>query len=75
MERALQIQPVVEELYYYKAGRRIDARKEGLSAGLTGDISGLRGIVTHIIGNLDDCHLTEDERRQGVDIRCLAKNR
>ena len=36
--------------------------------GLYGNISGLYGDCTSIKGNLDDCELTEDDRKKGINI-------
>ena len=40
---------------------------------LSGNISGLSGNCTNISGDLDECELTEDDRKKGVDIRELIK--
>ena len=42
-----------------------------VSGELWGEISGLRGDCTDIIGNLDDCELTDEERKKGVNIQDL----
>ena len=40
---------------------------------LRGEITGLRGDATAIIGKLDECELTDEERKAGVDICDLVK--
>lgn len=39
---------------------------------LTGDASGLRGDVNGLRGNLDEREISEDERKQGIDIKNLV---
>ena len=38
---------------------------------LSGDVTGVKGDVTQVIGNLDDCELTEEDRKNGVDVSVL----
>ena len=45
----------------------------GDCSGLRGTCSGIRGECTDLWGNLDDCGLTEEDRRNGVDLRFLIK--
>ena len=44
-----------------------------ISSGLFGNISGIRGCVDNIVGNLNDCNITEKEREKGIDIKDLAR--
>jgi len=70
-------------LYYYRDGRKIRGIANylygdvsGLSgdvSGLSGDVSGLYGIATNMSGNIDDCELTDEERKNGVDINDLIE--
>jgi len=45
-----------------------------VSAGLTGDVSGLTGDVSGLTGNIDNCQITEKERKQGVNIADLVSD-
>lgn len=42
-------------------------------SGLRGDVSGIFGDATGIQGDLDDCELTDEERKRGVDIEALIE--
>ena len=44
-----------------------------ISPNLTGNISKLTGDLSNIRGNLDDCEITEEERKKGIDINDLVK--
>ena len=44
-----------------------------ISPNLRGDISGIQGDCTNIFGNLDDCKLTNEDRKNGIDIKNLLK--
>ena len=44
-----------------------------INSELRGDISGLWGEITKIIGNIDDCQLTDEDRKKGIDITQLIK--
>ena len=39
---------------------------------LTGNVSNLTGNVSYLRGNVDDCEITAEERRSGVDISSLV---
>ena len=39
-----------------------------INSELRGEISGIRGNCANIIGNIDECELTEEERSKGVKI-------
>ena len=70
MKKALQkIESSNVSLYYFKDGKRI----EGVPEDIRGDVSGIRGNVNGIIGNLDDCEITDKERKVVVDIQDLVK--
>ena len=43
-----------------------------ISPGLSGCISGILGNGTGVLGSVDDCELTEEERAAGVDIAALV---
>jgi len=36
-------------------------------------VSGIRGDASGILGDVDSCELTDDERARGVDITTLCK--
>ena len=72
------------ELYYFKDNIKIvidrNDRKTyppnltgNISPNLTGNISNLTGDLSNIRGNLDDCEITEEERKKGIDINDLVK--
>ena len=42
-------------------------------SGLRGYVSGLRGDVTGLRGDIDDCELSDDERKAGVNIEALIE--
>ena len=42
-----------------------------ISNGLSGNITGFCGSCTSIVGNIDDCELTEEEREAGINIEDL----
>jgi len=39
---------------------------------LTGDVSGLRGYVSGLRGDVDDCQLSDADRKAGVNISDLV---
>ena len=41
---------------------------------ISGNLTGIRGNLTRISGNLDDCELTDEDRKRGVDISELLIN-
>ena len=43
----------------------------GNVSGLTGDVSGIRGNVSGLTGDVDDCEISEEERKNGIDIEDL----
>jgi len=82
MKKALILEK--RELYYYQNGQKkiVDYQNYktyppyisgNISGGLSGNISGIRGCVDNIIGNLNDCNITEKEREKGIDIKDLAR--
>ena len=44
-------------------------------SGIWGDVSGIRGDVSGIWGDVDDAELTDDERRAGIDVSQLLKDK
>ena len=45
----------------------------GYVSGIWGNVTNITGDVTNITGNLDDCEITEEERKKGVNINELIK--
>ena len=71
-------------LYHVKDGVKIEGVHSGLRGdisdglrgnvtGLSGDVSGLRGNVTGLSGNLDDCEITDEDRKKGIDVNELIQ--
>lgn len=70
-----------KEIYFYIDGKKkiIDrndkstypSKLTGNISDLTGNIGGLYGNCTDIQGDLDNCDITEEERKEGIDIRDL----
>ena len=58
-----------EELYYFKDGKK----QQGKNPNMRGDCSRLSGDCTELSGDLDDCEITEKERKEGIDISRLLK--
>ena len=65
------------EIYHILKGKKIN----GVSgiwddvSGIWGDVSGIRGDVSGIWGDVDDAELTDDERRAGIDVSQLLKDK
>ena len=43
-------------------------------SGILGNVSGIRGDISGIAGNIDDCWITDDERKTGIKIEDLILN-
>ncbi len=73
MKKALS--RVTTKLYHYKGDIKVDGtngemigdctRLRGNCTGLSGDCSGLRG-------DLDECDITDEDRKKGIDIAELV---
>lgn len=48
----------IGKIYHYKDGVKVD----GVHSDIHGDVSGIRG-------NIDDCQLTDEERKSGIEIK------
>ena len=44
-------------------------------SGITGNLTGITGNLTGITGNLDTCDITDEERKKGINITELLKNK
>ena len=56
-------------------GDKHEGCPSGLSgdvSGLSGDVSGLSGDVSGLRGNVDDCSITDEERKNGIDVKDLV---
>lgn len=74
MKKALTKTP--SAIYYFKDGVRMEGAHyliRGDLTGIRGDLTGIFGDLTGIRGNLDDCEITEEERKNGIDIQDLIK--
>lgn len=47
----------------------------GNVSGISGNVTGISGDVSGISGNVDDCELTAEDRKKGVDIQELVKEK
>ncbi len=70
---------VKSEIYHFdKDGKKIVGAHSNISgnvsgiygdvSGIRGDVSGIYGDVSGIRGNVDDCEITEEDRKRGIDI-------
>ena len=41
--------------------------------GVRGDLTGVRGNLTGVRGNLDECGITDEQRKTGIDINTLIE--
>lgn len=41
---------------------------EGRHRDISGDAFGIRGNASNIKGNFDDCEITDEDRKRGIDI-------
>ena len=46
----------------------------GNLSGVRGDLTGVRGDLTGVRGNLDECQITDEDRKNGIDIEDLTNN-
>ena len=73
---------IKKELYHFINGNKVIGANpnmigdctglEGNCTWLRGDCSGLYGDCTGLRGNLDACDITNEERKQGIDINDLT---
>ncbi len=56
-------------------GKISSALSGGISSALSGNISGISGEISSALsGNLDDCEITEEERKAGVNVEDLIED-
>ena len=48
-------------------------KKQGVHSKISGDVSGIYGNVNRISGDIDNCQITSEERKKGVNIADLLK--
>ena len=58
-----------KELYHYVDGQKVF----GENSKMSGDCSYLSGNCSRLSGDLDDCEITKEERKKGVNIKNLVK--
>ena len=62
------------ELFAISGGKVIPVTAKNLpDFGLSGDCTGLRGYCSGLRGDLNDCGLTDLDRKKSIDISILAK--
>ena len=70
-------------IYHYKDGKRIKGVPEGISgdltgvsgnlSGISGDLTGVRGDLLGVRGDLDECEITQEDRKRGIDVEDLIE--
>ena len=70
-------------IYHYKDGKRIKGVPEGISGdlsgvsgnltGISGDLTGVRGDLLGVRGDLDECEITQEDRKRGIDVEDLIE--
>ena len=72
-----QLTKVANELYYYNSKNKKVLGENGEIYGdcsrLRGDCSRLRGDCSGLSGDLDDCEITDENQKAGVNIKDLIK--
>jgi hypothetical protein len=58
-----------KEIYYFKDGKKILE----VHSNISGNVSNIWGDVSGIRGDLDDCDITNKERKKGINIKNLIK--
>ena len=81
MKKMLKKKSPKQELYHFVKSERIIGKTDGLygdCTGLSGDCTALHGNCTGLFGNctelfgdFNDCDITADERKNGIDIHDL----
>ena len=61
MKKALK--RIEYKIWHYQDGKTVG----GAPSGVRGDLSGVRG-------EIDDCEITDEERKRGISIKELIKN-
>jgi hypothetical protein len=53
--------------------RKALIKKTSIEKYFNADFSSISGDLTEISGNIDDCEITKEERKKGIDINALIK--
>ena len=56
------------EKFYFVDGKKI----QGTPERVWGDLSGVRGDLSGVWGDIDDCELTDEDRKNGINIENLV---
>lgn len=76
MKRMLKI--VEYKIWHYANGEKINGphdRVRGDLSGVRGEISGVRGEISNVWGDLDDCEISDEDRKNGIDIKNLVEEK
>ena len=70
------------EKFYFVDGKKIQGTPESVRgdlsgvwgdlSGVWGDLSGVRGDLSGVRGDIDDCELTDEDRKNGINIENLV---
>ena len=60
---------IKHKIYYYRNNKEI----LGVHEDIRGDESGISGDVSRISGDIDDCEISDEERKRGIKIEELIK--
>lgn len=66
---------VTTKLYHYKGDIKVDGTNGemiGNCSGLRGDCTSLNGNCSGLSGDLDECDITDEDRKKGIDIAELV---
>ena len=66
MKKALS--RVTTKLYHYKGDIKVD----GTNSEMIGNCTGLYGNCSGLRGDLDECDITDEDRKKGIDIAELV---
>ena len=59
----------ITKTWYFKGDKQVD----GIHDRISGDVIGISGDVTGIFGNIDNCDLSVEDRKKGVNVKTLVK--
>lgn len=64
-------------LYHFKDGVKVEGKKEGMEGDcseLRGNCSGLKGDCSGFRGDLDECEITDEDRKNGIRLEDLLED-
>jgi hypothetical protein len=77
------LKKIENKLYHFEDGIKVEGKNKDLfgdcsnlfgdCSGLFGDCSNLFGDCSGLFGNLDECEISDEERKKGIDIKELIK--